>query len=115
MKTYYTKNHNGQINQTAAFKFADDALETDREIVRGYDGGLYFAGEEPDDTQYAHKMEIQAQIAALQDKLRQYDYIGIKIATGRATADDYADEIADMTVWAAEINELETTLKGMPE
>ena len=38
--------------------------------------------------------------------LRAHDYIGVKIATGRATAEDYADEIATMTEYAARIEEL---------
>lgn len=46
-------------------------------------------------------------IAELKAKLKNYDYIGVKIATGRATKEDYATEIAEMTAWAAEISELE--------
>lgn len=46
-------------------------------------------------------------IAELKQLLAGYDYIGIKIATGRATKEEYAKEIAQMTEWANEINELE--------
>lgn len=38
------------------------------------------------------------------------DYIGNKIATGRATREEYADEIARMTEYAAQINQLEAEI-----
>lgn len=46
-------------------------------------------------------------IAELKALLKDYDYIGTKIATGRGTREEYAKEIAQMTEWANEINELE--------
>ena len=42
--------------------------------------------------------------------LKAHDYIGAKIATGRATIDDYADEIALMTEKAERINEIDALL-----
>ena len=48
-----------------------------------------------------------ARIAELKALLEDYDYIGTKIATGRGTREEYAKEIAQMTEWANEINELE--------
>lgn len=42
--------------------------------------------------------------------LRDHDYIGTKIATGRATAEEYADTIAQMTVYAARVEELRTLI-----
>ena len=49
----------------------------------------------------------EPRIAELKKLLKSYDYIGVKIATGRATREEYAKEIAQMTEWANEINELE--------
>lgn len=49
----------------------------------------------------------ELRIAELKNLLASYDYIGIKIATGRATIEEYAEQIAQMTKWAEEINELE--------
>lgn len=46
-------------------------------------------------------------IAELNALLKDYDYIGTKIATGRGTREEYAKEIEQMTEWANEINELE--------
>lgn len=56
---------------------------------------------------------IQREIATLQSWLTAHDYIGIKIATGRATADEYATEIAEMKAKADRINELEAELASL--
>lgn len=53
---------------------------------------------------------VEPRIAELKQLLAGYDYIGIKIATGRATREEYAEEISQMTEWANEINELEASL-----
>lgn len=51
------------------------------------------------------------QIAALKRKLSETDYAVIKIAEGAATAEDYADLIAQRQAWRAEINALEEEQK----
>lgn len=43
--------------------------------------------------------------------LSSHDYIGTKIATGRATVEDYAVEIAEMTTKANRINEINELLR----
>lgn len=45
--TYYIAK-DGKITACADWAFDREALETEREIVTGRDGGLYFAGEEPE-------------------------------------------------------------------
>ena len=47
----------------------------------------------------------------LEDWLKDHDYIGTKIATGRATAEEYATAIEEMTVKANRINEIDEELK----
>ncbi|MBQ7645202.1 MAG: hypothetical protein IJS84_09280 [Spirochaetales bacterium] len=42
--------------------------------------------------------------------LLEHDYIGTKIATGRATIDDYAAEIRTMNEYAARIDEIDQLL-----
>lgn len=37
-------------------------------------------------------------------KLKEHDYVSAKIADGRATSEEYADVIAQKTVWADEVN-----------
>lgn len=57
--------------------------------------------------------KIRREIASLQQWLSSHDYIGIKIATGRATADEYASEIDEMKEKADRINELERELEAL--
>lgn len=59
-----------------------------------------------------NRHEIDARLNALHQMLRDYDYIGVKIATGRATIKEYTDQIAQMKSWAAEVNDLELLLSG---
>ena len=56
------------------------------------------------------KAKLTEEKAELEAWLSAHDYIGIKIATGRATIDDYADEIAIMTEKAERINEIDALL-----
>lgn len=66
------------------------------------------------------KSEKEKQLEAYQTELREkeawlreHDYIGVKIATGRATVDDYAAEIATMTEYAARVEELRALIEGL--
>nr|DAY76418.1 MAG TPA: hypothetical protein [Caudoviricetes sp.] len=51
----------------------------------------------------------QAEIQALKQELANYDYIGVKIAMGVATTDDYKEQIAYTEELRAKIRELEST------
>ena len=51
-----------------------------------------------------------ARFYELDRNLKSYDYIGIKIATGRATKEQYATQIAQMTEWAEELDKLKKEL-----
>lgn len=66
------------------------------------------------------KSEKEKQLEAYQTELREKeawlaskDYIGVKIATGRATVDDYTAEIATMTEYAARVEELRMLIEGL--
>ena len=59
--------------------------------------------------------QIEAEIRALDALMRERDYIGIKIAMGRATVEEYAKEIAESDRMAARKNELMAMLKQMDE
>ena len=56
------------------------------------------------------RQALQKEKAELEAWLKAHDYIGVKIATGRATIDDYADEIAMMNEKAERINEIDAML-----
>lgn len=63
--------------------------------------------EQPEKSEKEKQLEeYKAELAEKEQWLRDHDYIGTKIATGRATAEDYADEIATMTEYAARVEEL---------
>ena len=53
---------------------------------------------------------LEREKAELEQWLRDHDYIGIKIATGRATVDEYAEEIEEMKLKAEKINEIDRLL-----
>lgn len=64
--------------------------------------------------------EKEKQLEAYQTELREKevwlaskDYIGVKIATGRATVDDYTAEIATMTEYAARVEELRSLIERL--
>lgn len=59
------------------------------------------------------RQALQTEKAELEAWLSAHDYIGVKIATGRATIDDYATEIAEMTEKAERINEIDVILESL--
>lgn len=59
------------------------------------------------------KRKIIDKINELDKKLKAYDYIGVKIATGRGTIEEYKNQIAEMTDWANQINSLRNCLKTL--
>ncbi len=56
------------------------------------------------------KKLARQEISRCKARLRELDYIGVKIATGRATIEEYAEQIAEMRQLADRINELRTLL-----
>ena len=50
------------------------------------------------------KNAIACLILDREAKLKEHDYVSAKIADGRATADEYADVIAQKNKWAEEVN-----------
>lgn len=52
----------------------------------------------------------QAEIQALKQELASYDYIGVKIAMGVATAEQYKEQIAYTEKLRAKIRELEVSI-----
>lgn len=55
------------------------------------------------------KPDPQIEIQMLKQELANYDYIGVKIAMGVATTDDYKEQIAYTEELRAKIRELEGT------
>lgn len=59
--------------------------------------------------------QIEAEIRGLDQLMRKNDYIGTKIAMGRATKEEYAEEIAASEKMAKRKDELMLMLKEMDE
>ena len=59
--------------------------------------------------------QIEAEIRGLDQLMRENDYIGIKIAMGRATKEEYAAEIAKSEEMAKRKNELMAMLQDAAE
>lgn len=96
-------------------------------VVLSSDGSVYTEPEpEPDSVEpelteeqkqeqerLAKVTETEGKIAAIDAEFKTLDYVGIKIATGRATISDYEPEIARMSQLAGEKNELEAQLTDL--
>ena len=76
----------------------------DIDVEQAYDGQWYVKGYAPAKPQ---EVDAEEQIAQLKAELATYDYIGIKIAMGVATVEEYADKIAYTQELRAKINELQ--------
>lgn len=77
------------------------------DVEQAYNGLWYVEGYAPIKPEPTEK-EIRTQtIAELKANLAATDYAVIKITEGAATAEEYADVIAQRQAWRAEINELE--------
>ena len=57
--------------------------------------------------------ELTNEKTQLESWLKAHDYIGTKIATGRATVEEYATEIAEMSEKANRINEIDRELSSI--
>ena len=51
------------------------------------------------------KNRLASLILDREDKLKEHDYVSAKIADGRATAEEYAEVIAQKNIWAKEVND----------
>ena len=81
-------------------------------ITYSNDGSVYVETPKPT-AEELRRQALQTEKAELEAWLKAHDYIGVKIATGRATIDDYATEIAEMTEKAERINEIDAILESL--
>lgn len=76
------------------------------------DGSIYVEPTEPTEEEI-RKRNLLNEKAELKTWLKNHDYIGTKIATGRATLEEYASVIAEMTEKANRINEIDRLLETL--
>lgn len=60
---------------------------------------------------WEERQEILQKLDSLYLDIKRYDYIGIKIATGVSTIEDYAEQIAHMEELRTQIRELEAKIE----
>ena len=98
------------VTQLGDFSNFTTIYKVDGESVTySNDGSVYVEPPKPTEEEM-RRQALQMEKAELEAWLSAHDYIGVKIATGRATIDDYAVEIALMTEKAERINEIDAML-----
>ena len=76
------------------------------------DGSIYVEPPKPTEEELKRQALVEEK-AQLETWLKEHDYIGTKIATGRATVEEYATEIEEMTKKAERINEIDRLLESL--
>ena len=91
---------------TTVFKVDGDSVSYSN------DGSIYVEPPKPTEKELKRQALVEEK-AQLETWLKEHDYIGTKIATGRATVEEYATEIEEMTEKANRINEIDTLLESL--
>ena len=81
-------------------------------VTYSNDGSVYVEPPKPTEEEL-RRQALQTEKAELEAWLSAHDYIGVKIATGRATIEEYAIEIEEMTEKANRINEINDLLESL--
>ena len=81
-------------------------------VTYSNDGSVYVEPPKPTEEEL-RRQALQTEKAELEAWLKAHDYIGVKIATKRATVEEYANEIAEMTEKANRINEINELLESL--
>ena len=81
-------------------------------VTYSNDGSVYIEPPKPTEEEM-RRQALQTEKAELEAWLKEHDYIGVKIATKRATVEEYANEIAEMTEKANRINEINDLLESI--
>ena len=90
-------------NYTTVYRVDGDS------VTYSNDGSIYVEPPKPTEEEL-RKQNLLNEKAELEAWLKAHDYIGVKIATGRATVEEYATEISEMTDKANRINEIDAML-----
>lgn len=101
------------VTQLGDFSDFTTVYKVDGESVTySNDGSIYVEPPKPTEEEL-RRQALQTEKAELEAWLKDHDYIGVKIATGRATVEEYATEIEEMTEKANRINEIEDILENL--
>lgn len=127
---YYRIDENNNIIDCSKFEY-EGSLETEKNIVRDFNGKLVFEEETQTEEYLTAKQNLetkqdnQKRVAKLTEQLQKTDYIANKLAEANAeyivTGDntnvlalreEYKVELQNRASWRQEINKLENTLKN---
>ena len=101
------------VTQLGDFSDFTTVYRVDGESVTySNDGSVYVEPPKPTEEEL-RRQALQMEKAELEAWLSAHDYIGVKIATGRATVEEYATEIEGMTEKANRINEIDKLLENL--
>ena len=101
------------VTQLGDFSDFTTIYKVDGESVTySNDGSIYIEPPKPTEEEL-RRQALQTEKAKLEAWLKEHDYIGVKIATKRATVEEYANEIAEMTEKAERINEINELLESL--
>lgn len=89
---------------TTVYKVNEDS------VTYSNDGSIYVEPPKPTEEELKRQALVEEK-AQLETWLKEHDYIGTKIATGRATVEEYAGEITLMTEKANRINDIDKMLE----
>ena len=81
-------------------------------VTYSNDGSVYVEPPKPTEEDL-RRQALLSEKSDLESWLKAHDYIGTKIATGRATVEEYASEIAEMSEKASRINEIDRELSSI--
>ena len=115
---YFVKtDENGYITYLTKTGTERDTIEFDFDETKNLscykvnDGVVSFDSEKEEHINHINSLINEK--AELESWLKNHDYIGTKIATGRATVEEYATEIEEMKEKAERINEIDRLLESL--
>lgn len=91
MLSYYIL-ENGKITESAHWKFSENCLETEEEIIRGFDGSLYLKNKEPkrslEESKSEKLSEIKLAFSNEQESGHTTSSLGFEVDATRRSKDD---------------------------
>ena len=109
----FTTWRNDGVTQLGDFSDFTTVYKVDTDSITYSNDGSVYVEPTPPTPEELHKQELANEKASLEAWLKEHDYIGTKIATGRATIEEYALEIAEMSEKATRINEIDRELSSI--
>lgn len=109
----FTTWRNDGVTQLGDFSDFTTVYKVDGDsVLYSNDGSVYVEPPKPTEEELKRQALVEEK-TQLETWLKEHDYIGTKIATGRATVEEYATEIEEMKEKAEKINEIDRLLESL--